>query len=110
MWYDRLRAERERRGETQAKVAAAIGVSANTYSNYERGKRRMDIEILRRICDHFDVTADFFLGFENVPFSLGKGGRNYPSWIPQYYQLEEEDRIRVEERVLTLYEIEMSRR
>ncbi len=109
MWYDRLRQERERRGETQAEVAAVIGVSANTYSNYERGKRRMDIEILRRICDHFDVTADYFLGSSDIPYSLGKRGQNYPSWIREYYDLDDADRIRVEERVLTLYENSLSR-
>lgn len=44
-----LKAIRVVRGYTQEEAAALIGVSADTLSNYERGKSYPDIPILKRI-------------------------------------------------------------
>jgi transcriptional regulator with XRE-family HTH domain len=46
-------------GESQAKVAEAIGVTRSAYSQYERGARRPDIEILSNISEYFKIPMEF---------------------------------------------------
>lgn len=58
----RLREIRIERGISQEEIAKAIGVSRSTYTNYELGNREPSLTILVKICDFFDVSADYLLG------------------------------------------------
>ena len=53
-----IKALRKRHGVTQQQLAAAIGVRQCAISSYERGTRRPDILLLKRIADYFGVTVD----------------------------------------------------
>lgn len=47
-------------------VAKEIGISLSAYSNYEQGIREPSYDILKKICDYFEVTADYLLGREDI--------------------------------------------
>lgn len=64
---DRLKALRLERNCTLAQVAKAIHLTVSAYSNYEQGIREPSLEIIKRICKYFDVTADYLLGLEDTP-------------------------------------------
>lgn len=50
---------RKKRGETQAEVAASIGVSVSAYNFYETGQRSPSDEVKKRIAKHFNRTVQF---------------------------------------------------
>lgn len=58
----RLKEIRLEKGLSQGDVAKAIGISRSAYSNYEQGIREPSLAILVKICDFFDVSADYLLG------------------------------------------------
>lgn len=65
----KLRNLRENLNLSQLDVANNIGCSSKVLSNYELDKREPDFETLIKICDFFNITADFLLGrVENPKF------------------------------------------
>ena len=50
------------RGIFQKELAAELHVSVETLSNYEEGVSSPDMEMLCRIADYFQVSADYLLG------------------------------------------------
>jgi len=63
----KLRNLRENLNLSQLDVANNIGCSSKVLSNYELDKREPDFETLIKICDFFDITADFLLGRVKSP-------------------------------------------
>jgi len=62
----RLRQAREKTGQTQQQVAAAIGLSNyNSYQYWERAQRWPSAEYLLSLCRTLDVTADILLGLRS---------------------------------------------
>lgn len=58
----RLRTAREAKGYPSAqRFAGVLGVEPHTYRKYERGEAEPNFEVLMRICDVLDVTADYLL-------------------------------------------------
>jgi len=51
-------------GETQAQIAALLGITRAAYTNIENGKREPDFEILNKLADYYGVTTDFLFGRE----------------------------------------------
>ena len=66
----RLRQIREARNLSGKAVADAINIKADTYRNYENGRRIPNAEVLKDICLFFDVTPEFFLGLTDTPYSV----------------------------------------
>lgn len=64
---ERLRDLRKNRHLRQVDVAEALSLNQVTYSGYEIGKREPDFEILRKICDIFQCSADYLLGIPTPP-------------------------------------------
>ena len=56
---------RKKAGIHQTDLAAAIGLSHNAISNYERNQRVPDISTLLKIAKALNVTADTLLGLES---------------------------------------------
>ena len=52
---DRLRETRKRSGLTQMQIAEKLGITAQSYSQYETGKRQPKAETLKRIADALGV-------------------------------------------------------
>jgi len=59
---NRLRNLRENMNLTQLEVSIKIKCSCKVLSNYELDKREPDFETLSKLCDFFNVTADYLLG------------------------------------------------
>lgn len=60
---ERIRGLRQDRDLSQEKVAKMLGVAQTTYSQYELDKRPMPIEYLVALCQFYNVSADYMLGF-----------------------------------------------
>ena len=61
----RLRMLRAERGYSQADVAKALGISQQTYSNYESKGTPPDSKALIFLCKLYGVSADYLLGLED---------------------------------------------
>ena len=59
---EKLRELRLTKGWTLKEVAAKIDMSLMAYAHYEHGDREPSIEVLRRLCILFDVSADYLIG------------------------------------------------
>ena len=58
----KLKELRKAKNLTQADVCAAIGISTQVFSRYERGEHEPDYKTLCKLADFFDVTLDELLG------------------------------------------------
>ena len=58
----RLRAAREKRGQSQGELAGRAGFQASAVSHFETGTRKPSFDNLRRLADALDVTTDYLLG------------------------------------------------
>ena len=61
-FQERLRALRKERGETQAQVAAAIGIGGRHYQKFESGHNLPSFHNLCALADHFGVSMDYLAG------------------------------------------------
>ena len=59
----RLRALRKSRGEKQEDLAAALGITKAQISDMETGKKTTTLEKFALLCAHYQVSADYLLGF-----------------------------------------------
>ena len=66
----KLKEARERAGLTQKEIALSLGVSVQSVSNWEVGNREPSIEVILKICNLCNVSADNLLG--RVPFEIKK--------------------------------------
>lgn len=60
----RLKALRKSRGEKQEELGSVIGVTKTQISEMESGKRTTTLEKFALICEHYNVSADYLLGFQ----------------------------------------------
>jgi len=64
-----LKRIREAKGISQAAVARELGISRQTYNNYELGKREADYETLLKLAEYFNTTVDSLLSDNNGSLS-----------------------------------------
>jgi len=57
----RIRDLREDHDYTQEYVAAFLGTSQTMYARYERGANELPLRHLNKLCDLYDVSADYIL-------------------------------------------------
>lgn len=57
----KLKELREEYGETQAEVAALLGISGNAITKYEKGQREPSLKNLKKLASHFNVSVDELL-------------------------------------------------
>lgn len=61
----RVRAAREARNQTQAEVAAAIGMRRTSYCQLENGKRGIGALELAALCEYWELSySEMFVGYE----------------------------------------------
>lgn len=65
--YKRLRELREDNDKTQNDIASVLGISRPQYQLYESGKRSLPIDLLKDLCLHYNVSADYILEIKNKP-------------------------------------------
>jgi len=61
-YYERLRQAREDADLTQSQVAEFLKVSQSYFSRQELGKKPFQIEQLAKLCEYYQVSADYILG------------------------------------------------
>lgn len=61
-YRERMRGLREDRDLTQTQVAKIIHKSQQGYSHIEMGRAELKIEDLIKLCDFYNVPADYFIG------------------------------------------------
>lgn len=59
---ERLKALRKEKGLHQSQLAEALNATQRKISYWETGKTEPDLASVCKICDLFDVSADFLLG------------------------------------------------
>ena len=53
---------RRKTGLSQRQAAAELGISQALLSHYENGAREPKLDFVVRVCDYYDITADYLLG------------------------------------------------
>ena len=66
MRLDRLINLRESKNLNMKQAAAALDVSARSYSYYEAGERNPDYDTLKRMAIFFDTSVDYLLGLTDI--------------------------------------------
>lgn len=62
---EKIRDLREDHDLKQKTVAARLGISQQTYSNYENGHREIPTSAVVALADYYKVSADYLLGTDN---------------------------------------------
>ena len=63
---------RRRSGLSQRKAAADLKISQALLSHYENGAREPGLGFVCRVCDYYNVTADYLLGRSSHPNGIDR--------------------------------------
>ncbi|MBR1810296.1 MAG: helix-turn-helix transcriptional regulator [Clostridia bacterium] len=66
-YIKRIRDLREDSDKTQQEIADILGTSQTMYARYERGTNELPIRHLIKLCNYYNVSADYILGLTNDP-------------------------------------------
>lgn len=61
-YWEVLRELREDHDLMQADVAAILNTTQQVYSRYEKGINELPIYRLKKLCEYYQVSADYILG------------------------------------------------
>ena len=64
--YENIRKLRTDRGFTQKQIAELLGVSQNTYSQYEIGVLNYPVDALVKLAEFYVVSVDYLLGRTDI--------------------------------------------
>lgn len=65
MYYtDRMRWIRDVKNVTQKEIAAYLGIKQQQYARYEKGINIMPVTHLIKLCQFYQVSADYILGIK----------------------------------------------
>ena len=59
---ERLKELRIEKGLKQSELGVALNTTDDTIFSWEKGRAEPSIEMIVKICDFFDVSADYLLG------------------------------------------------
>lgn len=65
MKFENIRSLRIDNNYTQKQVAQILGISQNTYSQYEIGVLNYPVDALMKLADFYHVSVDYLLGRTN---------------------------------------------
>ena len=66
----RIRHVREDRDLTQAEIGRILQKSQQGYNHIEAGRAELKIEDLTRLCEFYNLTADYLIGLTDIPKKL----------------------------------------
>lgn len=72
IYIERLRALRTDRDITQKEIASLLNVKQAAISKYELGVREYKISDIIKLCEFYNVSPEYILGFTDTPKSLPK--------------------------------------
>ena len=65
----RIREAREDRDYTQAQIGRILNKSQQGYNHIEAGRAELKIEDLVRLCQFYQLSADYLIGLIDTPLS-----------------------------------------
>ena len=68
----RLRHVREDRDLTQTEVGKILQKSQQGYNHIEAGRAELKIDDLIKLCEYYDLSADYLIGITNEPTPFKK--------------------------------------
>lgn len=68
-YRQRLRNIREDRDLTQAEIGNVINKSQQGYNHIEAGRAELKIDDLIKLCEFYNLSADYIIGLTNKPRS-----------------------------------------
>ncbi len=71
-YNQRIKDLREDADKTQTEIAELLKTNQSYYGKYERGVHPLPIEHLITLCEYYNVSADFILGFTDEPIPLNQ--------------------------------------
>ena len=74
LFSENLSKLRKERGLNQRKAAAELKISQALLSHYENGIREPGLDFVIRVCEYYNVSADYMLGLTNVRETILSGG------------------------------------
>ncbi len=74
MKYETIRSLRIDRGYTQQQIADYLGISQNTYSQYEIGVLNYPVDAVVKLADFYEVSTDYLLGRTGIKEPYPKKG------------------------------------
>lgn len=99
---------REKQGISQKELARQLGITAATLSRYENNLYDPKGEIIVRLSNSLQTSADYLLGITS-DYRMPQKSNDLPEkeifFWELYQTLPPDDRIRIEERILTLHEM-----
>lgn len=72
MKYENIRSLRIDKNYTQKQIAEVLGVSQNTYSQYEIGVLNYPVDAIVKLADFYNVSTDYLLGRTSIREPYGK--------------------------------------
>lgn len=66
MKFENIRSLRIDNGYTQKQIGEYLGISQNTYSQYEIGVLNYPIDVLIKLADLYNVSIDYLVGRTNT--------------------------------------------
>lgn len=69
-YVKRIRDLREDNDLKQKDIAKLLNTTQSYYAQYENGKRELPIHHLVTLCEFYNVSADYLLGFTNIQKKL----------------------------------------
>ena len=62
MDFENIRSLRIDNGYTQRQIGEYLGISQNTYSQYEIGVLNYPVDVIMKLADLYNVSTDYLLG------------------------------------------------
>lgn len=101
--YRHIRELREEHSLTQTYLAGVIGVSQQTYSDYERGRLDLPTATLKRLAAFYGVSVDFLIEDEGEGSPEHSKVRplpvSYKSLFSDFKKLSQKDRLKLAENI-----------
>lgn len=66
----RIRALREKNNKKQSEIAEILNTAQTIYSRYELNKRELPIHHLKTLCEYYNVSPEYILGYIDEPKPL----------------------------------------
>ena len=65
----RIRNIREDRDLTQSEIGKLLNKSQQGYNHIESGRAELKIDDLKKLCQFYNISADYLIGLTNTPKS-----------------------------------------
>lgn len=69
---ERIRALREDCDKTQTEIAEILNTNQKKISRLETGECEPNLNDIKRLCQYYNLSADYILGFTDTPKPLPK--------------------------------------